>query len=68
MPAPIAELESRRQRELEEAVDRNCRLMELARHNGLEISTQPMRDGEHRIWMVPAEFVSIVGYQAAVVR
>lgn len=52
--------------ELEAAVDRQTRLMELARHNGYEIQLLE-RDG-YRLWFVPKEFEPIVGMMAAVVH
>jgi hypothetical protein len=50
------------------ALDRNCRFMELARAEGVELELSPTRCGELRIWRVPAHWVERVGYMAALVR
>lgn len=52
--------------ELDAAIERQTRLMELARHNGYELDILE-RDG-YRLWFVPAAFVPIVGMVAAVVH
>jgi hypothetical protein len=55
-------------RDLELLVERNGRLMQLARHNGFAIETRPLPGtSTRRLWFVPSEFVPIAGYQAAVV-
>jgi hypothetical protein len=54
--------------ELDEQVERNGRILQLARHNGFEIRTRPLPGTKSlRLWFVPKEFVAIAGYEAAVV-
>jgi hypothetical protein len=55
-------------RDHELAIDRNCRILELAKHNGFSIETHPTRCGEYRIWNVPREFGAIAGAMALLVR
>lgn len=59
---------ARAREELEFEVERNGRLMQLARHNGYEIETRELPGTKsRRLWFVPREFQPIAGYQAAVV-
>lgn len=54
--------------EHEAAIDRNCRILKLAEHNGFEIEISPTRCGEYRIWHVPSGFLEIAGAMALLVR
>lgn len=51
------------------ALERNARLLELARHNGypIEFNAGDNRAGL-KFWHVPAELVRVAGYNVAVVR
>lgn len=54
--------------ELDFLVERNGRILQLARHNGFEIHTRELPGtSNRRLWFVPREFVPIAGFRAAVV-
>lgn len=46
------------------ALQRNARLLELARHNGYAIDVRERCDGA-RHWFVPHQLVTVAGYQVA---
>lgn len=48
-------------------LDRNDRLLELARHNGYGADVREPSPG-FRVWMVPPELREIAGFMAARVR
>jgi hypothetical protein len=60
-------VEHRRRQALELEVDRNCRLLELARHNGYELDVRDV-PSVGRCWYVPELLVGSVGRMVALVR
>lgn len=62
-----AAIEQQRHEAHEREIDRNCRMLELARHNGFAIDVRDVPNAG-RCWYVPEQLIPMLGFQVAIVR